>query len=70
MNATNATKPDPLINAYGRNWEILFTKPLSQIEGMAWGVREDYENGNTSIRTNWCISKNGSSDHVYAWAPV
>jgi hypothetical protein len=36
---------DPLIAAYDFQWNILFTKPLSQIEGMAYGVREDFLNG-------------------------
>jgi hypothetical protein len=33
---------DPLIAAYDFRWGLLFTKPLSQIEGMAIGVREDF----------------------------
>ena len=33
---------DPLITAYDWRWGLLFTKPLSQIEGMAIGVREDF----------------------------
>ena len=33
---------DPLIAAYDWRWGLLFTKPLSQIEGMAIGVREDF----------------------------
>jgi len=33
---------DPLIAAYDFRWNELFRKPLSQIEGMAYGVREDF----------------------------
>lgn len=36
---------DPLIAAYDFRWNKLFTKPLSQIEGMAYGVREDLLTG-------------------------
>jgi len=38
---------DPLIAAYDWRWGLLFTKPLSQIEGMAYGVREDLLTGKT-----------------------
>ena len=36
---------DPLITAYDYRWNKLFVKPLSQIEGMAYGVREDLLTG-------------------------
>jgi len=39
---TTQDQQDPLITAYDFQWNILFTKPLSQIEGMAIGVREDF----------------------------
>ena len=36
---------DPLIAAYDYRWNKLFVKPLSQVEGMAYGVREDLLSG-------------------------
>jgi len=36
---------DPLITAYDFRWEPLFTKPLSQIEGIAYGVAQDFLEG-------------------------
>ena len=36
---------DPLIAAYDFRWNKLFVKPLSQVEGMAYGVREDLLTG-------------------------
>jgi len=40
---------DPLIAAYDFRWNELFRKPLSQIEGMAYGVREDFLNGRVML---------------------
>jgi hypothetical protein len=36
---------DPIIAAYDFRWNKLFVKPLSQVEGMAYGVREDLLTG-------------------------
>ena len=36
---------DPTIAAYDYRWNKLFVKPLSQVEGMAYGVREDLLSG-------------------------
>lgn len=33
---------DPLIAAYDSRWNEIFRKPLSKVEGMAYGVREDF----------------------------
>ncbi len=69
--ANNATHQatsvvNPTIIAFDRNWNELYRKPLSQIEGMAYGVREDYESGYRGIKTNWCTSE--ASKSVCAWA--
>lgn len=71
--ANNATHQatsvaNPIIAAFDRNWNELYRKPLNQIEGMAYGVREDYESGYRGIKTNWCISE--SSRYVHAWATL
>jgi hypothetical protein len=57
---------NPIIIAFGRNWEELYRAPLSQIQGMAYGTREDYESGYRGIKHNWCTSPAG--EKVYAWA--
>ena len=61
-----ASKHDPLIIAFGLGWKELYRAPLSKIEGMAYGVREDYESGYRGIKTNWCTSK--TSEKVHAWS--
>ena len=67
-------KCDPIIIAFDRNWNELYRKPLSQIEGMAYGTREDYENGYRGIKHNWCIGTPASSaspastPRVFAWS--
>lgn len=60
------TKRDPMIIAFGLGWKELYRAPLSKIQGMAYGVREDYESGYRGIKTNWCTSP--ESDKVHAWA--
>ena len=62
---------DPLIAAYDYRWNKLFTKPLSQIEGMAWGVREDLLTGKCmpgAIIGNQCPAI--SSTRVCFWVFV
>lgn len=62
---------DPLIAAYDWRWGLLFTKPLSQIEGMAYGVREDLLTGKTmpgAIIGNQCPAI--SSTRVCFWVFV
>lgn len=59
---------NPIIAAFDRNWNELYRAPLSQIEGMAYGVREDYESGYRGIKTNWCISE--ASKRVCHWATL
>lgn len=61
-----AAKRDPIIIAFGRNWEELYRAPLSKIQGMAYGVREDYESGYRGIKHNWCTA--ATSEKVYAWS--
>jgi hypothetical protein len=62
---------DPLIAAYDFRWNKLFTKPLSQIEGMAYGVREDLLTGKCmpgAIIGNQCPAI--SSTRVCFWVFV
>ena len=62
---------DPLIAAYDYRWNKLFTKPLSQIEGMAYGVREDLLTGKYmpgAIIGNQCPAI--SSTRVCVWVFV
>ena len=49
-------KCDPIIIAFDRNWNELYRERLSMIDGMAYGVREDYESGYRGIKTNWCTT--------------
>lgn len=61
---------NPTIIAFDRNWNELLRKPLSDMEGMAYGVREDYENGYRGIKTNWCTSKSTDPivQRICAWS--
>ena len=61
-----ATKRDPIIIAFGLGWVELYRAPLSRIEGMAYGTRDDYEAGYRGIKHNWCTSE--SSAKVHAWS--
>lgn len=36
---------NPTIAAYDHRWTEIYRKPLNEIEGMAYGVREDFQNG-------------------------
>ena len=63
---TPAAKRDPIIIAFGLGWKELYRAPLSQIQGMAYGVREDYESGYRGIKHNWCTST--ASEKVHAWS--
>ena len=44
-------KCDPIIIAFDRNWNELYRERLSMIDGMAYGVREDYEIGRAHVWT-------------------
>jgi len=57
---------DPIIIAFGLGWKELYRAPLSKIQGMAYGTREDYESGYRGIKHNWCTSN--ESARVHAWA--
>ena len=60
---------NPIIIAFDRNWNELFRKPLSQIDGMAYGVREDYESGYRGIKHNWCASNStDTTKRIHAWS--
>ena len=62
-------KCDPIIIAFDRNWNELYRERLSMIDGMAYGVREDYESGYRGIKTNWCTTNNTrASARVCHWA--
>jgi len=63
---TPAAKRDPIIIAFGLGWVELYRAPLSKIEGMAYGTREDYESGYRGIKHNWCTS--ATSAKVHAWS--
>jgi len=47
-------KLDPTIVIYGPSWRELDRAPLSQIGGMAYGVREDFERGVQRLTGNQC----------------
>jgi hypothetical protein len=66
--ATNSATSvaNPIIIAFDRKWNELYRAPLSQIQGMAYGVREDYESGFRGIKHNWCTTQ--TSEKVHAWA--
>lgn len=57
---------NPTIIAFDRNWNELFRKPLSQIDCMAYGVREDYGNGYRGIKINQAASR--TTHRIHAWA--
>ena len=59
---------NPIIIAFDRNWNELFRNHLNQIEGMAYGVREDYESGYRGIKFNWCGRFSGHPTKVHAWS--
>lgn len=57
---------NPIIIAFDRNWNELFRKPLTQIDCMAYGVREDYEAGYRGIKINQAQSR--TTHKIHAWA--
>lgn len=57
---------NPIIIAFDRKWNELFRKPLSQIDCMAYGVREDYGNGYRGIKINQAASR--TTHRIHAWA--
>jgi hypothetical protein len=63
---SSPAKRDPIIIAFGLGWKELYRAPLSKIEGMAYGTREDYESGYRGIKHNWCTAK--TSEKVHAWS--
>jgi len=65
-NHASARTLNPTIIAFDRNWNELFRKPLSQIDCMAYGVREDYGNGYRGIKINQAASR--TTHRIHAWA--
>jgi hypothetical protein len=61
-----ATAHNPTIIAFDRNWRELYREELRLIDGMAYGVREDYESGYRGIKLNWANKVDGVK--VYAWS--
>jgi hypothetical protein len=61
---------NPIIIAFDRHWNELFRKPLHLIDGMAYGVREDYENGYRGIKHNWCVTRSNdpTAQRIHAWS--
>ena len=57
---------NPVIIAFDRNWRELYREELRLIDGMAYGVREDYESGYRGIKLNWAGKVDGVK--VYAWS--
>ena len=57
---------NPTIIAFDRKWNELFRAPLSQIDCMAYGVREDYGNGYRGIKINQAPSR--TTHNIHAWA--
>ena len=55
--ASTTSPRNPIIIAFDRNWNELYRKPLTQIEGMAYGVRDDYESGYRGIKINMAQSR-------------
>ena len=51
------TPRNPIIIAFDRNWRELFRKNLNEIDCMAWGTRDDYENGYRGIKINMAQSR-------------
>lgn len=52
-----------LIVSYTYDWKIIAFDDLSTVQGMAWGVREDIENGKRGLIPNWCTA----SQNVCWW---
>lgn len=44
----------PKVIGYGLGFRVLFELPLDQVQGMAYGVREDIQNGKRGLIANWC----------------
>ena len=57
---------NPIIIAFDRNWREIYRKPLNAIDCMAWGVREDYENGYRGIKLNLATSR--TTHRIHAWS--
>ena len=63
-----ATPRNPTIIAFDRNWRELYREELKLIDGMAYGVREDYESGYRGIKLNWATGNPANGIKVYAWS--
>jgi len=63
-----ATPHNPTIIAFDRNWRELYREQLRHIDGMAYGVREDYESGYRGIKLNWATGNPANGIKVYAWS--
>jgi hypothetical protein len=64
--SSSAVAHNPTIIAFDRNWRELYREQLRLIDGMAYGVREDYESGYRGIKLNWAGKVDGVK--VYAWS--
>jgi hypothetical protein len=64
--ATLSSKRNPTIIAFDMFWQEIYRMPLSQVEGMAYGVRDDYEAGYRGIKSNQCVSD--VSRRVHYWS--
>ena len=55
-----------MVTAYGLYYVQKWTKPLSEVKGMRYGVREDAISGvRRGLVTNQCISE--ESKGIYTW---
>jgi len=55
-----------MVTAYGLHYVVKWTKPLHQVQGMSYGVREDAISGvRRGLVSNQCISD--LSAGVYYW---
>ena len=72
MSVVGANTPcaprNPTIIAFDRNWRELYREELRFIDGMAYGVREDYESGYRGIKLNWATGNPANGIKVYAWS--
>ena len=65
-NSAVATKRNPIIIAFDRQWRELFRAPLQSIDCMAYGVRDDYESGYRGIKINQAPSR--TTHRVAYWS--
>ena len=66
--SSSAVAHNPMVIAFDRNWRELYREQLRYIDGMAYGVREDYESGYRGIKLNWATGNPANGIKVYAWS--